>query len=208
MSVMEEGDAGDAFFVTLEGRLEVRKGETVVATLEQGTHFGEMAMVDRSPRSATVVTVAPSRLLSVHRETFYDLLRKDPQLAVKLLWSFVQVLTVRLRQSTTELAHRLTEQDIVDGMEPLFDAAQQAAGRSAFAQPSTDVGDADDLEALDEDAIEELEIDEDVLSPAGAFDALKLVARGARPPTPPPPPPPPTPSPAAAPDDQPEDEAP
>ena len=187
--VMKEGDTGDAFYVTLEGELAVLKGDTEVASLDQGTHFGEMAMVDRSPRSATVVAKVPTRLLSVHRDTFYELLRKDPQLAVKLLWSFVQVLTVRLRRSTTELAHQLSEHEIIERMEPLFDAMSPKGTAPKIKIKSAEDDDPDELDALDEDAIEELEISDDVVATQGTYDVLKLAARETRTGQAPPPPP-------------------
>ena len=187
--VMEEGDVGDAFYVTLSGQLDVKKGDVVVTSLEQGTHFGEMAMVDRSPRSATVVAREKTRLLSIHRDTFYELLRKDPQLAVKLLWSFVQVLTIRLRRSTSELAVQLSEHEIIERMEPLFDAVlPQGTAPKVKIQLSEDV-DPDELEALDEQAIDELVESDDVVATQGTYDALKLAARTTRPnPSPPAPP--------------------
>ena len=203
-TVMKEGDTGDAFYVTLEGQLTVLKGDTEVASLEQGTHFGEMAMVDRSPRSASVIAKVPTRLLSVHRDTFYELLRKDPQLAVKLVWSFVQVLTVRLRRSTTELAQQLSEHEIIERMEPLFDAVSPRGTSPNMRIQSAEEPSEDALEALDEDAIVELEDSEDVMATQGTYDVLRLAARETRTGAAPPPPPEaaltpaPTPAPAAA----------
>jgi CRP-like cAMP-binding protein len=54
-------------------------------------------------RSATATATAPSRLLMIRRNDFYEVIKKEPPLAVKLLWSFVQVLADRLRKTTAEL---------------------------------------------------------------------------------------------------------
>jgi CRP-like cAMP-binding protein len=70
----------------------------------RGAHFGEMALVDRSPRSASATAEDRTRVLCLRRSDFYDILRKEAPLSVKLLWSFVQVLTQRLRKTTAELS--------------------------------------------------------------------------------------------------------
>jgi serine/threonine protein phosphatase PrpC/CRP-like cAMP-binding protein len=188
--IMEEGTDGDSFFVTLEGSLRVDKGDTEVATLDKGSHFGEMALVDRSPRSATVTVLSDTRVLRIQRDAFYDLLRKDSQLAVKLLWSFVQVLTIRLRQSTTDLAAR-SELELIDEMEPLFKAVGDATSPSSVSVPSLEdpVPPGEELQMLEEHEILALEEDEDVLSTKDMYQALKLAARPTGVGTPPPPPP-------------------
>ncbi len=183
--IMEEGDDGDSFYVTVTGRLEVLKGDAQVALLEQGTHFGEMAMVDRSPRSASIVALEPTRLLSIQRDTFYGLMRRDPQLAVKLLWSFVQVLTVRLRRSTSELAATLSEREMIEQMEPLFDGVvEDKPSPHDFAIEDAELSESD-LPALDASEIHELAEDDDVMATQSMFDALKSVT-GKHPPPPPP----------------------
>ncbi len=62
-----------------------------------------MALVDRSTRSLTAVATEPTRLVVLGRKEFYDLIKREPTTAVKLLWSFVQVLGARLRKTTSEL---------------------------------------------------------------------------------------------------------
>jgi PPM family protein phosphatase len=101
--VIEEDTEGDRLFVMLRGKAEVLKGGTPVAEISAGQHFGEMALIDNAPRSATVRASQDSTLLSIDRDNFYGLMRKDPVLAVKLLWSFLQVLTGRLRATNEEL---------------------------------------------------------------------------------------------------------
>jgi CRP-like cAMP-binding protein len=62
-----------------------------------------MALIDKSPRSASATASERSRLLAIRRSDFFDLIRKDHDLAVKLLWSFVGVLSQRLRSTSREL---------------------------------------------------------------------------------------------------------
>jgi serine/threonine protein phosphatase PrpC/CRP-like cAMP-binding protein len=102
-TIFQEGASGYELFVTLTGRVTLRKGDTVLAELGPGGHFGEMALVDQERRSATAIAGEDTRLLVLSRRKFYQLLRKQPTLAVKLLWNFLQVLSARLRQANESL---------------------------------------------------------------------------------------------------------
>src|SRR5881275_2403618 len=87
----------------------------IIANLHAGGHFGEMGLVDQAPRSATVVAVEETNAISVDRESLLRLMRKDPLIAVKLLWSFVQVLSERLRNTSDALADLKRELDEARG---------------------------------------------------------------------------------------------
>jgi CRP-like cAMP-binding protein len=105
--VFVEGDAGEAMFVVLGGKVGLTKAGVPVAELGRGQHFGEMALVDRTQRSLTATALEPSRLLAIKRKEFYAIIKKEPALSVKLLWSFVQVLADRLRKTTADLSGAL-----------------------------------------------------------------------------------------------------
>lgn len=102
-TVVEEGDDGDELFVVLTGKVQIHSGATTIAELGPGQHFGEMALVDKAPRSASVTALESSKLLTIKRRDFFDMIRKDHDVAVKLLWSFLGVLTQRLRSTSREL---------------------------------------------------------------------------------------------------------
>jgi serine/threonine protein phosphatase PrpC/CRP-like cAMP-binding protein len=96
-TIIQQDEEGDDLFVLLEGRVSVIKDGEVVAILKPGRHFGEMSIVDNEPRSATVKAVEKSILIRIVRADFYELLRQDSVMAVKLLWNFIQTLSLRLR---------------------------------------------------------------------------------------------------------------
>ncbi len=102
-SIINEGEPGDELFVVLAGQVEVHKGAQVITTLGAGAHLGEMAMVDNAPRSASVRAKTDVNLLAMRREEFFGLIRSEPAIASKLLWSFVQVLSSRLRNTNEAL---------------------------------------------------------------------------------------------------------
>jgi len=87
--VFHEGERGNALYVIQSGAVEVsrqaRGRRVVVGLLERGDFFGEMAIVDDERRSATVTTVADSRLLPITRRSFRARVREDPGVALRLL---------------------------------------------------------------------------------------------------------------------------
>jgi serine/threonine protein phosphatase PrpC len=102
--IIKEGEKGEELYIVLAGRVGVSRQSQDIVDLHRGVHFGEMALVDQSPRSATIRAKEPTRLLVLQRRDFYNLIRKEPVLAVKLLWSFVQVLSYRLRETNDQLS--------------------------------------------------------------------------------------------------------
>jgi len=118
-TIFKERTPGEELFVILSGRVRLHKEGLLLASLGKGAHFGEMVLVDRAMRSATAEAEEDTRLLSLRRRDFYEILRKESPLAVKLLWSFVQVLTERLRKTTAELsAGRTDAQPSLPGVPP------------------------------------------------------------------------------------------
>lgn len=103
-AIFTEGEEGESLFIILKGEVEVKKGEHELARLNDGAHFGEMALLEKGARSATVRALRDTVCLVIDRVDFYDLLRDLPNLAVKVLWSFVKVLSTRLRETTDELS--------------------------------------------------------------------------------------------------------
>ncbi len=127
--VIVEGAEGEELFIVLAGKVRVHHGDAVLTTLGAGEHVGEMALVDKTPRSASVTADEDSRLLSVHRKDFFQLLRKEQAIAVKLLWSFLQVLTDRLRTTSRQLGDAKVALTAEDLTQDIFDL--DAEGGSA-----------------------------------------------------------------------------
>lgn len=118
-TVIREGEPGESIFVVLKGRARVRKGDTEIATLGAGEHFGEMALVDSTPRSATVISDGPCRMLEISRGDFFKILREEKDIGIKLLWNFVNVLTRRLRETSAALGEAreaLQAEDLTDAL--------------------------------------------------------------------------------------------
>ena len=96
--IFREGDTGDNFFAILEGRVEIRRetsGKTL-ALLGPGEVFGEMAVLDNQPRSATALTIVPTELFAFDGHRLLD---DFPNLSVKLLRYLARELSKRLREA-------------------------------------------------------------------------------------------------------------
>jgi PPM family protein phosphatase len=103
--IIKEGTPGDEMYILLRGKIRLHKNDAFITHLEPGSHIGEMALIDRrQPRSASATAEERSRVLLLSRRDFYEIIRKEPQLSTKLLWSFTQVLAERLRKTTAELS--------------------------------------------------------------------------------------------------------
>jgi signal transduction histidine kinase len=88
-ALIREGEEADAAFIILEGELEVKKksgGRDIFITVrEPGEVIGEMALLDQTPRNATVTAVQPSRLLKIRGDTLVQLLSQKPSAALAIL---------------------------------------------------------------------------------------------------------------------------
>jgi CRP-like cAMP-binding protein len=88
-TVVTEGDPGDSLCVIVEGKVDVRKGDRVVAELTAGDFFGELSLIDGQPRTATVVATEDLILLTLGSSEF-DTLLTDPYFARAVLTNLAQ----------------------------------------------------------------------------------------------------------------------
>lgn len=103
--LFEDDDSHQGFFLIYEGEVKVvltslDGKETILASLKEGDFFGEMALLDGEPRSATVRAVEPSRLLSIRRDDFLQFLRRHPDVGLVLLAE----MSKRLRRSNRQVS--------------------------------------------------------------------------------------------------------
>ncbi len=89
----EQGQSGGEFFIVLSGEAEVRRDGAVADTIRPGDFFGEIALLDNGPRTATIVAKTPMRCLVLSPRQFQDVLHQDAEIAVTLL----HAVTRRLR---------------------------------------------------------------------------------------------------------------
>jgi CRP/FNR family cyclic AMP-dependent transcriptional regulator len=95
-TIFRAGDAAGELFVVQSGTVEIRVGDRVVETLSEHGIFGEMALIDDGPRSATVVAVSDVKLVPVGQKQFLFLVRETPHFALNVM----RVLARRLRATS------------------------------------------------------------------------------------------------------------
>ena len=88
--IITEGDTGREFFVLVEGTAEVARGGKKVASIGPGDFFGEIALISRTPRNATITTTSPVRALVITDRAFRHLLDHSPQIAVAVLTALAE----------------------------------------------------------------------------------------------------------------------
>jgi CRP/FNR family transcriptional regulator, cyclic AMP receptor protein len=103
--ILMEADETSSLFILAKGEVKVvltaEDGrEAILASLKEGDFFGEMALLDGEPRSATVRAVEDSQLLTIRREDFLQSLKKQPELALTLLGEMSR----RLRKSNRQIS--------------------------------------------------------------------------------------------------------
>jgi PPM family protein phosphatase len=122
--VIQEGDRGDELFIVLSGKVRVSRGDAILTVLGPGEHVGEMALIRSVPRSASVHAEGQSELIVIRRGDFFEILRKEHELAVKLLWQFLGVLADRLDQTSKDLKvarAELSAEDVTTEIFPEMD---------------------------------------------------------------------------------------
>lgn len=98
-ALVTEGDTGHEAFVVVEGTASVTRDGQEVATIGPGAVFGEMALIDRVPRNATVTATSPMKLLVIGKREFSGLLDE----AADFRTSIMSALADRVRQKDLEL---------------------------------------------------------------------------------------------------------
>ena len=104
-----EGDRGTFMGFVVQGLLEVmKKAETgeniVIARLTKGSSIGEMALIDKSPRSATVMAKQPTTMVTLTEKGFQLLTGQNPALGVKFIQKVARQLSSNMRRTSSKLA--------------------------------------------------------------------------------------------------------
>lgn len=136
-TIIEEGDEGSWAFVILSGKAKVlkQKGseEITLATMETGQVFGEMALIEDRPRSATIKADTNMKLRVINRQQFNELLRENPSTLIPIMKSLFE----RLRQASELLAEK-TSMNTVSGIKAENDIEIIMEGQSVKAKKALD----------------------------------------------------------------------
>lgn len=97
-----EGDIGRALFILESGSVDLVRGSQKIYTLKPGDFFGEMALLEQLPRTATAKAVEPSQLYLLYRSKLDELTASDPRVGACILGHLAQLLSARLRRANVQ----------------------------------------------------------------------------------------------------------
>ena len=106
--IFREGEPGNRLFIIVEGGVRISReipgaGEEALAVLKRGALFGEMAVFDKSERSTDAISHGGTTALTISRSELEMLLEFNRDLAYKVLWAVVRMLSGRLRSTNESL---------------------------------------------------------------------------------------------------------
>jgi len=94
-TIFEQGQPGDVMFAVLEGEVEINRQNRVLETVPPGGVFGEMALIDQLPRSASAIGKSDGRVAAISAKRFQVLVSQNPHFALQML----QLLAERVRRN-------------------------------------------------------------------------------------------------------------
>lgn len=90
--LFSEGDPGDHMFGVISGEVELRRGENVVQRIGPDGTFGELAIIDSSPRSLTAIAAAPTEIAVINHRDFLFLVHETPTFAIDVMRSLSKLI--------------------------------------------------------------------------------------------------------------------
>lgn len=110
--IIKQGEQGDCMYIVQEGMVEIvnetDQGDVLLALRGKGEFFGEMAIFERKPRSATARALGEARVLTIDKKNFLRRVYEDPSLAFHLL----QTMSARIRELSTEASLIQIKRDV------------------------------------------------------------------------------------------------
>jgi len=122
--VAHQGEPADRMYTVLSGKLRLFCDGKELGVIGPGEHLAEMALVKRIRHHLTVQAVDASELVSLGRESFFEMVRYKPDIGIKLLWQLLQVVTERLER-TAETLSGAHQSFMVAGLGRLMAAVQR-----------------------------------------------------------------------------------
>ncbi len=107
--IFKEGDEGSEMYIIIQGLVEIRKGtgassSKILTTLKKGDMFGEMAIIEKQPRSATAVAVQPTKALVLNEKLYDSMIVSNPDFARRMN----RILSERVRRADAIIQNILT----------------------------------------------------------------------------------------------------
>ncbi|MDD5230219.1 MAG: cyclic nucleotide-binding domain-containing protein [Candidatus Marinimicrobia bacterium] len=117
--IFRMGDPGLGMYIIVEGAVEIieeleNEDCKHLVDLEKGAFFGDLALLDEAPRSASAIAKVDCDIIGFFRPDLLDLLYRKPHLGIKILWSLAKVIGERLRKTNEQLSNLQREMKVCD----------------------------------------------------------------------------------------------
>ena len=102
--IVTEGEPSQSLYILLSGRAKVQRSDTegkevILAVIGPGECFGEMSLIDESPRSASVITIETSDFMAINKESFKSMMMSSPEMCLRIMAGLVR----RLREADRKI---------------------------------------------------------------------------------------------------------
>lgn len=101
--IFAQGELGDSMLIIKNGSVKVSLADKEVFSIASGGFFGEIALFDRVPRTATVESMEDSTLWEIHRDDFAKLISKFPYIGIKVMFRIIQDMSKRLQRMNKQV---------------------------------------------------------------------------------------------------------
>ena len=105
-TVVDQGAMDRVMYVVVQGSLIATRDGVKLAEFGPGDHFGELALVDAQPRSATVTATGFGSLISIDRAALDEFSQREPELGIRILWKLLGTVAQRLRETNTKVVEK------------------------------------------------------------------------------------------------------
>jgi len=133
--LFNEGDEGEDMYIIRSGKVGIKKrvphGEIAVAVLEKGDFFGEMALLERIPRTAGAEMLEDGALIVIGGDVFGDMIKNNPEIAVRMLRKY----SLRLRETTKQIEELAAKAEGAGGALPAVTMEKPIAAPAKAAAP-------------------------------------------------------------------------
>lgn len=115
-TIIRAGDPGLGMYIIVKGSVDIveedeKAGKKTLAKLSDGAFFGDMALLDEEPRSASAIALEDSDMMGFFRPDFLDLIYRKPKLGIKVLLALARIIGERLRYTNELLAKTQQKKD-------------------------------------------------------------------------------------------------
>ena len=146
--LFEEGDEGDSLYLIVDGKVSLIKADTEITSLdEKGYCLGEIALLDRQPRSATVKTVKPTRFLRITRDDFFNAMIREPRIGLGLFRvlndKILRDLEVQMNAIRKDIAQEESMRlaaEVQQSLLPNQEISHPCVSTAGYCQPANSVG--------------------------------------------------------------------